>query len=159
MIAQLVDALVKEITNLIDNKVISVDDLKAVAYRFPFRKLPAKSGGIAPEPQLDLPAIVVQFDDTHTDDPLSEKGKIVRISLIVGLINNNPQNGIATTLQVAETLEKYFIDNPVLIDEFRLEYPTKIKLFNEQPHPQYFCGLEMDWNVPQPNPNLHYNGE
>lgn len=160
MIRELISSLATELELCIANEIIQVDGLKVYPYRLPFKKQPPKqANGLAPDsqPVPDLPAIVVQFDDTNTDEPLSEKGKVARITLIIGMLNENPVDGINNVLDVAEKLEDYFTKNPVVAGKFRMEYPVKIRLYNDQPHPQYFAGVETDWNLPQPVPDFVIN--
>ena len=152
MISELINALTAELELCITDNVIEVDGLKVYPYRLPFKKQPPKqANGLAPDsqPVPDLPAIVVQFDDTSTDEPFSEKGKVARITFVIGMLNDNPVIGVSDVLNVAEKLEDYFTKNPVVAGKFRMEYPIKIRLFNDQPHPQYFAGVETDWNLPQ----------
>jgi hypothetical protein len=160
MISELINSLVTELELCTVDNVIKVDGLKVYPYRLPFKKQPPKQvNGLAPDsqPVPDLPAIVVQFDDTSTDELFSEKGKIARITFVIGMLNDNPIIGISNVLNVAEKLEEYFTKKPVVAGKFRLEYPIKIRLYNDQPHPQYFAGVETDWNLPQPVPDFVIN--
>lgn len=93
--------------------------------------------------KLDFPYVIIRFlseDDSNVDT--------VNIRLIIGTYSEDEVNGwrdpvnIATRIKIA--LRKKRVFGP-----FSLIDKIKIELFEEQPFPQWFTTMDLQFNIPQ----------
>lgn len=98
----------------------------------------------------DFPFIIVRPKDGSTTDQSNSQAKIV---FLIGAYSEE-YDGYKHVMQILARLRTALFGLPSLTlnNKYRLEYPLKWVLFDDQPWPEWALKVESNWTVYTPQP-------
>lgn len=105
--------------------------------------LPPKDSGNADE--SEFPFVIIRLLE---DESSLEEGK-VKIKLLTGTYSYD-SDGWKDAVNIMNRIKLKLFEKRILDKKFRIEYPFKIVLPEEQPYPQWMCEAVSTWIIPRP---------
>jgi hypothetical protein len=111
--------------------------------------LPAKNS--TPEP--DYPFVIIRLAE-GTD---KKDGSTVVVKIIVGTYSEDSQNGWRDVANIIQRLRFELFKHGVVGKKFRVEYPMKFEIPEEQPYPEWIGIMTTTWAMAQPVEEVLYD--
>jgi len=97
-------------------------------------------------PDPDFPFVIVRLESF--EDKLD--GATANVSMIVGTYSEDAQDGWRDVANIATRIWSELFRKRVVADKYRIEYPCKFTLMDEQPFPQWVGMLSTMWTIAHP---------
>lgn len=103
-------------------------------------------------PDPDFPFVIVRLVNvTDTQD-----GATVTVNIIVGTYSEDAQNGWRDVANISQRIWTELFKKRVLAKKYRVEYPMKFEMPDEQPFPEWVGIMTTTWTVAQPLEEVVY---
>lgn len=151
--------------------VLLVDELKAfleevvannwLETKAPDRNKPPQivTGYLPPKDPVradpDFPFVIVRLAE-GTD---TQEGATVTVKIIVGTYSEDAQNGWRDVANIIQRIWTELFRKRVLAKKYRVEYPMKFEMPDEQPYPEWVGIMTTVWTVAQPLEEVADYGE
>lgn len=100
----------------------------------------------------DYPFVIVRFiEGTDAQD----EGKAV-IKIIAGTYSEDAQAGWRDPANILQRIRTEFLKRRIVGGKFRLEFPLKIEMPEEQPYPEWIGFMTTTWTIAQPVEEVTY---
>jgi len=105
--------------------------------------LPEKKPGSKQNPP-DLPCVIVRYlEDNDTGD-----GDTAKVKIIAGTYSEDEQDGWRDCMNVITRIKESLMEQRFL-GPFKIEYPVKTELPEEQPYPEWVAFMTLTVAIPQ----------
>jgi hypothetical protein len=92
----------------------------------------------------DIPFVIVRYlEDTDKDD-----GDMATVKVIAGTYSEDEQDGWRDAMNVITRIKKALLEQRLIGGPFRVEYPIKTELPEEQPYPEWAAFLIVNVSIP-----------
>lgn len=141
----LVDTMIKFIEPVVENFELqsNVPDIK---------KAPQVIGGFLSEKKRsqeqdppDFPFVIVRYID---DEDKGDGTNVATVKIIVGTYSEDYQDGWRDCMNVVIRIKEELLKQRIIGGPFRVEYPIKIELPEEQPFPEWAAFLTVKIIMP-----------
>lgn len=113
--------------------------------------LPPKKSDSSSDP--DFPFVIVRLiEGTDTQDD----AKVV-IKIIAGTFSEDAQSGWRDPVNILQRIRTELLKRRVVGGKFRLEFPLKIEMPEEQPFPEWVGFMTTTWTIAQPVEEVQYD--
>lgn len=110
------------------------------------QNLPAKKGKNDDE---HFPYVLVCLDEEEIRDEDAENR--ISVYFLIGIIDKNPnKQGHFDVANVMNRLAKRFLENRVINNRYRIEFPLKRKFQEDDTWPKFIGGMATFWTVAAP---------
>ncbi len=103
----------------------------------------------------DFPFLIIRLVE-GTD---AQEGATVTVKIIVGTYSEDAQNGWRDVANIVQRIWVELFRRRVIGGRFRVEYPMKFELPEEQPYPEWIGVMTTVWTVAQPIVEEVFYGE
>ncbi|GAV24805.1 hypothetical protein ciss_07380 [Carboxydothermus islandicus] len=104
--------------------------------------LPPKNSG----PDPDFPFVIVRLAEGVD----KEEGATVTVKIIVGAYSEDSQQGWRDAANMIQRIWQELFKRRVIARKFRVEYPMKFEIPEEQPYPHWIGVMTTVWTVAHP---------
>lgn len=92
----------------------------------------------------DFPFVIVRYiEDTDRDD-----GNIAIVRIIAGTYSEDEQDGWRDALNVVTRIKEELLEKRFIGKAFKVEYPIKTELPEDQPYPEWAAFLTLNISIP-----------
>jgi hypothetical protein len=79
-----------------------------------------------------------------------EKSASVTLKIIVGVFSEDPQDGWRDAINIIQRIWQELFKRRVIAKRYRVEYPMKFEIPEEQPYPHWIGVMTTIWTVVHP---------
>lgn len=138
-IEELLDALAEEITKALEGFHLRSAKENQIPINVYTQNLPLKE---EKDDEKIYPYVCVCFDTSEIENAYDGK-ELVNLYFVVGVIDREKDNqGYRDVLQIIEQVKQHFFRKGIIQNAFRLEYPVKSTIQQEDTYPYFIGGFE-----------------
>lgn len=139
------DALVSELKELFSEFRLKNAKGEDVSLNIYPQHLPDKNGSKTSE---YFPYILVVFDSCEEKE--EDEARETKIVLVIGVVDiDDNYQGYKELMNVKEKIYQHLMTKRVLDNKYKITYPIKWELPEEDFSPFYFIGIETNWEIPK----------
>ena len=98
--------------------------------------------------EANFPCILIKVDEGTERDSKGPDATRIKVRLLVGVYDDSPDcQGYRDALNIVEAVRLDLMANRYLDAKYRLEPPLNWHIFDEQPWPVFFAGVETAWET------------
>lgn len=139
------DTLVNELKELFSEVQLKNANQDYVNLNIYPQHLPSKKGIKASE---HFPYILVVFDSC--EEMNEQEARDTKIVIMIGTVDmDDNYQGYKDLMNVKEKIYQHLMTKRVLDNKYRIVYPIKWEIPEEDLYPYYFMGIETNWQIPR----------
>jgi hypothetical protein len=100
----------------------------------------------------DFPFVIVRFAEGTDSD---EDSRVI-IKIIAGTYSEDAQEGWRDPANILQRIRTELMKHRVVGGKFRLEFPLRIEMSEEQPFPEWIGVMTTTWTIAQPVEEVTY---
>jgi len=97
-------------------------------------------------PDPDYPFVIVRLVEGSD----SQDGATVTVKIIVGTYSEDVQNGWRDVASIIQRIWTELFKKRIIAQKYRVEYPMKFEMSEEQPFPEWVGIMTTTWTVAHP---------